>query len=184
MGLLFLLPGGLVWAQDAGTIEYPENGTDAVATFTAVDPEADHITWSLSGEDADVFTIVGGVLRFSSSPDYEARASTSGNNTYVVTVDASDGTNSDTEDVEIEVTNVDEAGTVMLSTLQPQVEVALMATLTDSDDVVERHCHLDVVQGQRHYRRRDWRYVYAHGWRRWLHSEGEGDLQGRRGHRE
>ena len=50
---------------------------------------------------------------------------------------ASDGANEDTEDVQIEVTNVDEAGTVMLSTLQPQVEVALTADLTDSDVVVD-----------------------------------------------
>ena len=27
------------FAQDAGTIEYAENGTDPVATYTAVDPE-------------------------------------------------------------------------------------------------------------------------------------------------
>ena len=39
VGLLFLLSGGLAWAQDAETIQYPENGTDAVATFTAIDPE-------------------------------------------------------------------------------------------------------------------------------------------------
>ena len=136
VGLLFLLSGGPLHAQDAADpIEYAENGTGPVATFTADDPEADHIIWSLSGVDARDFTIVGGVLRFDSTPDYETPVDTGGNNTYVVTVTASDGTNSDTEDVEIEVTNVDEAGTVMLSTLQPQVEVALTATLTDSDVV-------------------------------------------------
>ena len=134
-GLLFLLPGGLMWAQDAGTIEYAENGTDAVATFAAVDPEADHITWSLSGDDEGDFTIEGGVLRFTSSPDYEDPADENTDNTYVVTVTASDGTTPDTEALAIEVTNVDEVGTVMLSTLQPQVEVALTATLTDSDMV-------------------------------------------------
>ena len=136
VGLLFLLPGGPAWAQ-AGTIEYPENGMDAVATFTAVDPEGDAVNWTLTGADAGDFTIVGGVLRFSSSPDYEAPADDGMNNTYVVRVTASDGTDEDTEDVEIEVTNVEEAGTVMLSTLQPQVEVALTADLTDSDGVVE-----------------------------------------------
>ena len=50
MGLLFLLPGGLLQAQEASmkTFDYPENGTDAVATFTAVDPEgASPIVWSL-----------------------------------------------------------------------------------------------------------------------------------------
>ena len=56
---------------------------------------------------------------------------------YVITVNASDGTNIDTEEVEIEVTNVDESGTITLSTLQPQVEVGLTATLSDSDEVVD-----------------------------------------------
>ena len=38
------------------------------------------------------------------------------------------------EEVTIEVTNVEEPGTVTLSTLQPQVGVVIMATLTDPDD--------------------------------------------------
>ena len=38
LGLWLLLPGGALRAQD-GTIEYAENGTDPVATYTAVDPE-------------------------------------------------------------------------------------------------------------------------------------------------
>ena len=37
------------------------------------------------------------------------------------------------EEVTIEVTNVEEPGTVMLSTLQPQVGVSITATLSDSD---------------------------------------------------
>ena len=38
VGLLFLLPGGLLQAQDDGTIEYAENGTDPVATYTGMTP--------------------------------------------------------------------------------------------------------------------------------------------------
>ena len=38
VGLLFLLPGGPAWAQDAETIDYPENGTGSVATYTASGP--------------------------------------------------------------------------------------------------------------------------------------------------
>ena len=43
-GLLFLLPGGLLQAQDDGDarIEYAENGTDPVATYTGLDPEEPH----------------------------------------------------------------------------------------------------------------------------------------------
>ena len=57
-GLLFLLPGGLLQAQDSttqdsATIEYAEGGTDPVVTFTATDPEgAMPITWSVLADDA------------------------------------------------------------------------------------------------------------------------------------
>ena len=90
------------------------------------------------------------------------RAEESGgdSNTYEVTVQASDGGDNTTatEEVMIEVTNVEEPGTVMLSTLQPQVGVAITATLTDPDtiDATDQvHCHLAVVQGQQRDRRRD-----------------------------
>ena len=58
-------------------------------------------------------------------------------NTYTVTVQASDGGTDTTssEDVTVRVTNVEEAGMIMLSTLQPQVGVAIMATLSDGDNI-------------------------------------------------
>ena len=60
--------------------------------------------------------------------DYETKAS------YSVTVTASDsGGLSDTIDVTITVTNVDEMGTITLSATQPAVGEALTATLTDPD---------------------------------------------------
>ena len=70
LGLWLLLPGGALRAQDAA-IEYAENGTDPVATYTAVDPEGVAIKWSLSGTDADAFSIEGGVLAFVKSPNFE-----------------------------------------------------------------------------------------------------------------
>ena len=85
------MPGGLVWAQDAdGPIMYAENGTDPVVTYTAVDPEGKSIVWSLAETtDYQDFSIVNGVLRFKSSPDYESPVD---DNTYTVTVQASAGT--------------------------------------------------------------------------------------------
>ena len=112
--------------------KYAENGTGAVATFRATDPEGESIVWSLAGGNMDDFTIVNGVLRFNSSPDYEDSSNTS--HMYTVTVQASDGgATPATEEVTIEVTNVEESGTVTLSTLQPQVERVITATLTDPD---------------------------------------------------
>ena len=75
------------------------------------------------------------MLRFKSPPDYEDN--TNPDHMYEVTVQASDGgdTTTATKAVTIEVTNVEESGTVMLSTLQPQVSRDITATLTDLDTI-------------------------------------------------
>ena len=133
MGLLFLLQGGIAGAQDA-SIMYPENGTDPVATYTAVDPEGAGIVWSLSGADASLFSIEGGVLAFVKSPNFEAPGDVNTDNIYEIMVEATDGTGHvGRETVEVEVTNVDEDGTVELSALQPAPGVMFTATLTDLD---------------------------------------------------
>ena len=91
---------------------YAENGTGPVATYSATDPESATITWSLEGDDAADFEISdGGVLTFKSSPDHETPmgGASDDSNTYMVTVKANDGTYSDTHDVTVTVTNVDEA---------------------------------------------------------------------------
>ena len=89
--------------------DYAENGTDDVATFTAMDPEGTAISWTLAGTDAGVFDIsAGGVLTFKSPPDYEMPADADMDNTYMVTVKAAGGT----YDVTIMVTDVDEVPTI------------------------------------------------------------------------
>ena len=132
MGLLFLLPGGPLHAQDAdGPIMYAENGTGPVATYTAEDPEGTAITWTLD-DDGDVFDIDEGVLTFKQPPDYEAQEV----NEYNVTVVATDSDNQmDMMIVTVIVTNVDEAGTLTLSTLQPVDGIPVMTRLTDIDSV-------------------------------------------------
>ena len=103
----------LTIAGDA-TIDYAENRTDPVATFTAMDPEETEISWSLDGTDADVFEISGdgGVLTFNESPDFENPTDADTDNTYVVTVKADDGMFVDTHEVVIMVTDVDEVLTI------------------------------------------------------------------------
>ena len=110
---------------------YMENGTDAVATYTATGVAA--TTWTLEGDDAGDFTIPGGMLRFMSSPNHEMPMDADTNNVYMVTVKASDGTNMDTRAVTVTVTNEDEAGTVTLMPASPMVDTAVTATLTDAD---------------------------------------------------
>ena len=91
-------------------VDYDENGSGDVATYTATDPEGDsNITWSLAGPDRADFDITGGVLTFRNVPDYERAADSGGNNHYEVTVQATDSNNKRGElHVDVIVTNVDE----------------------------------------------------------------------------
>ena len=123
------------------TIEYEENGTDPVAVFTAIDPEGEDVTWELTGLHADAFSIDGGVLAFKSAPDFEdptftdaqGNPATATNNEYQVTVEATGGDETESEELVVEVVNIEELGTLQLSAFQPRVEVLLTATLTDDD---------------------------------------------------
>ena len=123
-------------AQDARdeTFYYAENRTDEVVSYAAIDPEGADITWTVSvGADAGDFSISDGELTFKSQPDYEAPADGDTNNIYSVTLNASDRTHTRTWTLTIIVTDVDEAGTVTLSTVQPLEDIALTATLNDLD---------------------------------------------------
>ena len=139
--------------------EIDEDGapnTAAVATYVGTDSEGDTISWDLRGADAALFTIAGGVLRFVNPPDFEdakdvigidtaTPRALAGDNTYSVVIRAiasraSDDTGpAETVDtaVTVTVTNVDEDGDVVISLLQPEVNIAIMASLTDPDgDVI------------------------------------------------
>ena len=124
------------------TVNYAENGTGRVATFTARDPErAAPISWSLAPDDftldvngdgdftglgdvaatdsadGDRFKIISdGMLSFRSSPDYEmprgVALSELNTNTYRLVVQASDGNNSDNYKVLVTVTDINEPGKV------------------------------------------------------------------------
>ena len=132
------------FAQETETLEYEENGTGTVAAYSATDPEGGDVTWTLSGTDMADFEVDGGVVTFKNPPDFENptdREDTSvdpdeveGNNEYVVVVEAvdSNGTKA-TKTLRVKVTNVEEPGTVTLSTFQPKVGVSVVASLTDDD---------------------------------------------------
>ena len=118
-------------AGDA-TAAYAENGMDAVATYTADGPVT--ATWMLSGVDMDDFSIgADGMLMFAASPDFEAPADADMDNGYMVTVMAAGGGEMETVAVTVTVTNLDEDGTVSLSSTRPVVGTAITASLSDPD---------------------------------------------------
>ena len=112
-------------------VDYAEGGTGNVATYRAVDPEGATIIWTLAGAQGGDFTITNGVLKFRETPDYEEASS------YQLTVIASDGNPLIVarQDVTVDITNLEEAGTLTLSSDQPSIGVAFTATLADPDGV-------------------------------------------------
>ena len=117
---------------------YEEGGEGAVGTYTVTGGSmSDMATLTLMGDDMDDLSIsTGGELTFDATPDFEAPADADGDNTYMVTVMASAGGEMDTQDVMVMVTNVDEMGTLVLSSTTPSVDAELTATLTDLDGMV------------------------------------------------
>ena len=127
--------GGLT-ISGMDSVEYAENGTGAVITYVASGPDADRATWTFDGDDVGAFAIsTSGVLTFVSAPDYENPADADMDNTYMVTVEATDGTYMDSHEVTVMVTNVDELETVTLSATQPQIGMEITASLTGGDEI-------------------------------------------------
>ena len=132
-----------VSAADPLEFSYNEDRKDAVATFSASDPDADadDIEWDLEGVDAADFEIEGGVLTFKKQPNYESPtdrdedldtsvADAAGDNKYQITVLASGGKQA----VEVEVVNVNEDGSVSFTQLQAQATRSLVASYSDADN--------------------------------------------------
>ena len=108
-------------------------GENIGAPVAATDDDNDTLTYSLDVTSLATFDIVAttGQLQTKAALDYET-----GTISYTVTVTAVDPSGAyDTITVTITVNNVDEAGTVTLSSTQPVVEIRLTATLDDPDDV-------------------------------------------------
>lgn len=80
-----------------------ENQT-SIATITATDADNDDLNFSLSGTDSGLVEISSsGVLSFVTAPDYETK------NTYSLNVQVTDGINTASQSITINVTNVNES---------------------------------------------------------------------------
>ncbi len=86
--------------------------TTAVTTVTASDPDGPGMTFSIvGGVDQGLFTInaTTGVLSFIAQRNFESPADSGLNNIYDVVVQVSDGTSTDTQAIEVMITNANEA---------------------------------------------------------------------------
>ena len=122
--------------SETGIRDVDENtlaGEDIGAPVAATDEDGDTLTYTLDVPSRASFDIVAttGQLQTKAALDYET-----GSTSYSVTVTATDPSGADdTIPVTITVNNVDEAGTVTLSSTQPIDGTPLNATLDDPDDV-------------------------------------------------
>ena len=86
---------------------FEENGSNAVASYTATDPERDTLTWTVSGDD--FWISQQGQLHFRSPPSFETQTN------YTVTItatdDDADNALSGTLSVTVTVTDAEEEGT-------------------------------------------------------------------------
>ncbi|MEO0449271.1 MAG: CHRD domain-containing protein [Pseudomonadota bacterium] len=116
-----------------------ENGTDAYQA-EATDADGDAVTFSLSGDDAALFTIdeATGLVTFVAAPDFEAPADANGDNAYQITVTANDGTNSTSQSVTITVSDQLE----VVGTDQNDV-----LTGSDQDDILDGGAGDDILDG-------------------------------------
>ena len=111
------------------TTTVPENAPTGTSLGTPMETTAPAgtVSYSLSGPDAGLFNIdptTGEItLAQGASPDYETKAS------YAVTITAS-------ANLVVSVDNIDEPGTVSLSTGSPRSGEAITASLTDPDGSV------------------------------------------------
>jgi len=116
--------------------------TTTVGTVTAADADANStITYTLTGTDAAKFDInsASGAISFVSAPDFETPGSgaTPSSNAYSLNVVASDGTNSDTEAVVVNVTAVNDNSPAFTSassfTVAEKQTAVGSLTATDAD---------------------------------------------------
>ena len=104
----------------------------SIGTVTATDVDTDDssITFSVSGSELSITS--GGVMTFVNAPDYETKSS------YSATVTASDGTNSSTQNITVNITNIvnDEApvftSNATFSAAENQTSIGTV-TATDAD---------------------------------------------------
>ena len=119
----------------SSSISIAENST-AVHTFTA----DESVTWSRSGTDSSFFAITSGGVLTITARDFESPQDNGANNTYIVTITATDTAgNATNQSLTVTITNVNEAPTITTASSNPthaisQAEnISSVLTYTGSD---------------------------------------------------
>ena len=119
-------------------ISYDEKKTENVADYNARDEEGP-VTWSLTGTDRGDFAIsTDGVVTFAATPNYEDAKDSNTDNVYTFNVVATDTQSGSTRlnattSVTVTVNDLEEAGVITVSNLNPGVGDEITFKLSDPD---------------------------------------------------
>ena len=117
-----------------GRLQYPESGTSTIHLFSAVDPEEQPLTWTVTGPDGEDFAIdEQGALTFIRPPDFELPKDSNHDNLYLANVIASDMVNSTSLPVEVAITNVNDRPDFHATIAYPEDRTGPVLTLTATD---------------------------------------------------
>ena len=107
------------------TLKINENGT-SVSTLVGSDADGDVLTYSITGgADQSLFIIdpATGVLTFKSSPDYEDPSDSGADNIYDIEISVSDGTNSNSQALEVKVEDINDNFSPVMSNFSSSISV-------------------------------------------------------------
>ena len=129
------------YAQPSATLAIDENRADVIHTSAASDPENDTLQYTLSGADANAFSLdsSSGELQFYPAPDYENPSSTGAANVYSIAITASDSEYQASESLTINVVNLNDSAPEFPSasasfTLDEHSTDAMVLQVSDPDD--------------------------------------------------
>ena len=126
-----------VISSDIPSYNYVSENQTSALTISATDEDNDTLSYSVSGSDADYFTVnsITGVMTFKETADYERKAM------HYITAVASDGINIGTAQIIIIVTNEEEVPVItgFTASIDENVEIGTVVgtiVVEDSGDVV------------------------------------------------
>ena len=135
-GLEFEVPGLSTPEITSGSSFSVEEGATEVATLRATDGDtpAANLTWSVSGgnDEAKFAVTAAGELSFAAAKDYETPDDADTDGVYEVTVQVSDGGRTDSAELTVTLTNVNEAPTADAGADQENVIQGDTVTLNGS----------------------------------------------------
>ena len=123
-------------ATEVSVAENVNHETHQVYRATPTDPEGDTLTYSLSGEDASLFTIDSsdGIIKFRAAPNYDTPTDADKNNEYKIIIEVSDSIHTVEHALTVELTDVDEPPVInnTITSVSVDENIGTSATVYDA----------------------------------------------------